>query len=642
MGNQPPSNECRLELDDPLRILLEGTATATGERFFEVLVENLARTLKTKYAWITEYIPDRRRLRALAFWVDGKLEPDFEVDIDDTPCEAVIEKSQLVLYPDNIRELFPRSAKLEELGAVSYMGVPLTDLNRSILGHLAVIDDQPMPDEPRRLTLFRIFAARAAVELQRIRAESDAVEREEKLSRLVSSAMDAIIELDNELNIVLMNSAAEKLLKARLHEKEGNNFLQPLSADSQHKFKELLRKLTFHAPGEKYFWIPGGFKVIDSAGNHISTDATISQFEMKGRSFYTLILRNINERIEAERKIEILNEEATYLRREINALGNFNKIVGRSQSIREVLRNVEKVAKTDTTVLILGETGTGKELIARAIHTASLRRDNAFITVNCAAIPASLMESEFFGHEKGAFTGAGQRKEGLISLADGGTIFLDEIGELDKEIQAKLLRVLQEGEYTSVGSSQPRRSNARVIAATNCDLSLAVQEHKFRTDLYYRLNVFPITIPPLRQRGDDIRLLAEHFVKQFSIRLGRTIKPLGTENVERLGSYDWPGNVRELRNVIERGIITASNGRLNLDHALPETNKVKNITMPTYPIKRVKTIKQLRQDERENILMALEQSHWRVAGKKGAAQMLGLPPSTFQSRMKALGIKRPH
>ncbi len=641
MENPPPLAECSLEKNDPLRVLLEGTSTVTGEQFFEVLVEKLARALKTKYAWITEYVPERRRLKALAFWVDGKLEPDFEVDIDDTPCEAVIEKAQLVLYPDDIRELFPRSAKLEELGAVSYLGVPLMDVKKTILGHLAVIDDRPMPNEPHRLILFKIFAARAAAELQRIRAESELEEREEKLSRLFSSAMDAIIELDDELNIVLLNPAAETLFKVRPNVNKGKSFFRFLSEDSQRKLYKLTGELESHAPGEKSLWVPGGFEVIDSAGNQISTDATISQFEMKERFYHTLILRDVNERVEAKRKIKILNEETSYLKKEIKALGNFNGVVGQSSSIKEVLRSAEKVAKTDTTVLILGETGTGKELIARSIHTFSPRKNNSFIAVNCAAIPEALMESEFFGHEKGAFTGAGKRKEGLFSLADDGTIFLDEVGELSKELQAKLLRVLQDGEYTPVGSSQPRRSKARVIAATNCDLSLAVQEHKFRTDLYYRLNVFPITMPPLRQRGDDIRLLTEHFVKQFSIRLGRNIKPLSAGNIEKLRSYDWPGNVRELRNVIERAIITASDGRLNLDHALPEAIITKIVEMPTHLIGRVKTIKQLRKDERENLVLALEESHWRVAGKKGAARMLGLPPSTLQSRMKALGIKRP-
>jgi transcriptional regulator with GAF, ATPase, and Fis domain len=343
--------------------------------------------------------------------------------------------------------------------------------------------------------------------------------------------------------------------------------------------------------------------------------------------------------------IESLRDEAEYLKDEIQLLYHLGEIIGESKPFRKTLQHVAEVAPTDSTVLIYGETGTGKELIARAIHGSSLRKDRPLITVNCAAIPETLMESEFFGHEKGAFTGATQRREGRFSLADGGTIFLDEVGELNRELQAKLLRVLQEGEFNPVGSSQTRRTDVRVVAATNRDLSMAVQEGKFRTDLYYRLNVFPIHVPPLTQRGDDIRLLAEHFLAKFSKRMGRRMDPLSVDCIERLKAYDWPGNVRELQNVIERGVITARQNRLNLDHALPDRLNPENIKTPTPSDNReksVKTVRQLQQLERGNLLLALEKSQWRVAGKKGAAQLVGMPPSTFQSRMKALGIKRPH
>jgi len=302
------------------------------------------------------------------------------------------------------------------------------------------------------------------------------------------------------------------------------------------------------------------------------------------------------------------------------------------------------VAPTDSTVLISGDTGTGKELIARAIHAASLRKDRPLITVNCAAIPDSLMESEFFGHEKGAFTGATQRREGRFGLADGGTIFLDEVGELNKELQAKLLRVLQEGEFSPVGSSKTHKVDVRVIAATNRDLAAAVQEGQFRTDLYYRLNVFPMRIPPLRERGDDIVLLAAHFADEFTTRMGRHIEPLSRDAIERLKAYDWPGNVRELQNVIERGIITARRGRLNLDLDLPRqppTLPSKQSACPDTGMEPIRTAQQLQELERDNLVQALQATRWRVSGKNGAAQLLGVPPSTLQSRMKALGIKRP-
>jgi transcriptional regulator with GAF, ATPase, and Fis domain len=306
---------------------------------------------------------------------------------------------------------------------------------------------------------------------------------------------------------------------------------------------------------------------------------------------------------------------------------------------------VSEVAPTDSTVLLYGETGTGKELIARAIHAAGNRCERQMVTVNCAAIPEALMESEFFGHEKGAFTGATQRREGRFSLANGGTIFLDEIGELSLELQSKLLRVLQEGEFAPVGSSRNIKVNVRIIAATNRDISQAVQQAEFRADLYYRLNVFPITIPPLRMRTDDIGPLAAHFLKKYAARMGKDIAPISAELEERLKQYAWPGNVRELQNVIERGVITARHGTINLDYALPQTNdSVDNVmagrrVLPEEgEVMRISTLHQL---ERQNMLLALQKAQWRVAGKEGAAQLLGIPPSTLQSRMKVFGIRRP-
>jgi len=265
------------------------------------------------------------------------------------------------------------------------------------------------------------------------------------------------------------------------------------------------------------------------------------------------------------------------------------------------------------------------------------------ITVNCAAIPASLIESEFFGHEKGAFTGATQRREGRFSLADRGTIFLDEVGELDIELQSKLLRVLQEGEFSPVGSSITQRVDVRVIAATNRNLSQAVQQGTFRTDLYYRLSVFPITLPPLRERRDDIGLLAAHFAEKYALRMGKKVSSLSSEFVERLKRYPWPGNVRELQNVIERSVITARHGQLNLDYALPlpalrdETPQSQN---ESGPVSEILTTSQMRQFEKKNLVLALQKSKWKVAGRNGAARLLGIPPSTLQSRMKTLGIER--
>jgi PAS domain S-box-containing protein len=632
-----PSEECRLEKDDPLRMLLEGTATTTGERFFEALVENLARALSTKHAWITEYIPDLRRLRALAFWVDGELIPDFEVDIDGTPCEAVIDTARLVHYPDNIRDLFPSSSKLSELGAVSYMGVPLTDLNGAILGHLAVIDNRPMPEESKRLALFKIFAARAAAELQRIRAESEIKEREEKLRHLVAGAMDAIIELNKHFDIVMLNPAAEMLLNFRLSEVGDYGFCRFLSTESCRKLTALTEELTRRPPGKHYLWVPGGLDVIDSAGQLIESEATLSHFEMQGQSFYALVLRNINERIEAERKIHLLREEAAYLKNEIEVLGNFDEIVGQSRPLVEVLRSVKQVAKTDATVLIIGETGTGKELIARAIHQFGKRAKRPFITLNCAALTENLVESELFGHEPGSFTGADRQREGRFELADGGALFLDEISELSLEVQAKLLRVLQEAQFERVGGSKTLTFDVRIIVATNRDLKQEIIAGRFRADLFYRLNVYPITVPPLRDRKDDIPLLVEYFVGRLSNRIRKVIRRIPSSTMDQLVAYEWPGNVRELKNVVERAIITTQTDELHLPEALGG-----RMNKPQDPVSlNDRDLPSLACVERKYITHVLQSKGWRISGPKGAAKTLDLNPSTLRYRIKKLGIKTP-
>jgi transcriptional regulator with GAF, ATPase, and Fis domain len=350
----------------------------------------------------------------------------------------------------------------------------------------------------------------------------------------------------------------------------------------------------------------------------------------------------VNERLEAEQKIRTLTVEAEYLRDEIRALRCFDEVVGDSRPMRQILGQVKEVAATDATVLLLGETGTGKEVIARAIHAASPRQKRPMIKVNCAAMPAALIESELFGHEKGAFTGATQRREGRVALAHEGSLFLDEIGELPLELQVKLLRVLQEGEFEPVGSSKTKKVDVRVLAATNRDLHQAVQDKEFREDLYYRLNVFPIALPPLRDRGEDVALLASTFAEQFARRMGRTFEGLSPDCVRRLTAYSWPGNVRELQNVIERAVILSCEGRLDLDRALPEATP-SGAAIPSTgngesPILKVKELREL---ERDNIVRALEAVDWRVSGDRGAARLLDTNASTLSSRMKALGITPP-
>src|SRR5262245_15051410 len=422
-----------------LRSIVEGTAIHTGDRFFQTLVESLARVLKTHGAWVTEYLPEARRLRALAFWLGGEWLQDFEHPIDGTPCAEVVEGRRLVHIADNVLALYPDDDPGREAGAVSYLGVPLLDTDETVLGHLAVLDRRPMPAEPRAEALIRIFAARATAELQRLRAESAVREREEKLTRLVDSAMDAIVELDDGLRVTRVNPAAAKLFGGAA---AGTDFRRFLAPESAARLGALVAELGARAEGERSLWIPGALGARHAGGTEFQAEATLSRFDVHRRVFYTLILRNVNERLEAERRIRSLTVETEYLREELAALGGFDDIVGTSEALRGVLQAVKQVAATDATVLVLGETGTGKELIARAIHAAGGRRERPLVKVNCAAIPAALVESEFFGHERGAFTGATQRRAGRFALAHGGTIFLDEVAELPADLQAKLLRVL--------------------------------------------------------------------------------------------------------------------------------------------------------------------------------------------------------
>ena len=626
-----------------IQAILEGTATTIGERFFATLVENLAKALGTHGAWVTVYLEETQRLRALAFWLGGEWVQDYEYDIKGTPCEPVIRDLGCFHVPDKVIDLFPDDPDLKPLGAVSYMGVPLLDLDGKVLGHLAVLDQKPMPEERRELALFQIFAARATAEHQRLRAEQEIRDREEKLNRLFDSAMDAIVELDHELRITKVNSAGIKLFHADPGEIIGHKFSQYLQEKDQSKLSNLIEELNKRPMGRQSMWVPGGLKCVLKTGTPFPAEATISRFEMARNIFYTLIIRNVNERLEAEKKIQSLTVETKYLREEINELQNIDEIIGESKPLVNVLQEVKEVGETDTTVLILGETGTGKELIARAVHNASKRNKKPFIKVNCAAIPANLVESEFFGHEKGAFTGATSKRDGRFTLADSGTIFLDEIGELPIDLQSKLLRVLQEGEFDPVGSSQTKKVNVRVIAATNRNLQQLVKEGEFREDLYYRLSVFPIEVPPLRERGEDIHLLASTLVKRLSKNIGRKMEPLSERTIQRLLAYNWPGNIRELQNVIERAIITARDGQLNLDRALPEIGNLKDREINFEGEKeshKIRTLQELQELERKNILRALQATDWKVSGKDGAAVILGMNSSTLSARIRALEIKR--
>jgi formate hydrogenlyase transcriptional activator len=328
---------------------------------------------------------------------------------------------------------------------------------------------------------------------------------------------------------------------------------------------------------------------------------------------------------------EQLEQENVYLRDEMKASVDFKTLVGESPALQNTLKAIEKVAPTDSTVLITGETGTGKELIAQAIHHLSPRKDKPLITVNCAALPPTLIESELFGHEKGAFTHATARKIGRFELANGGTIFLDEIGDLPLDLQAKFLRVLETQELQRVGGTQTITLNVRVVAATNVEIEQAIKKRLFRSDLFYRLNVFPIRIPPLRERRDDIPVLARHFVKKYSERHKKTVTRIGSTTLKALASYDWPGNVRELKHVIERAVIVSHGPILTIEE----------LEQPAQDDQTSASPRTLAEAERTHIIETLSQTNWVLAGKHGAAVRLGMKRSTLQHRIKKLGIRRP-
>jgi len=461
---------------------------------------------------------------------------------------------------------------------------------------------------------------------------------ERKFKLLFGRVFDAILIIDKDtLSIVDVNEAACDLL-GYTREQISDLSLRDLIPDGD------LQKV--RSTLDRAFDTGSGYMeestLVSKSGRRIEAEAGLVLCRIADRSYVMGSFRDVTERKRAEEALrnalaEVeqlrnrLQAENIYLQEEIKSEHDFDQIVGRSERLKEVLLRAEQVASTDSAVLILGETGTGKELLARAIHSISARKDRPLVKVDCATLPGSLIESELFGHEKGAFTGAVSRKLGRFELADGGTVFLDEIGDLPLGLQTKLLRVLQEGEFERLGNPKTLKVDVRIIAATNRDLEKAVERGRFREDLYYRLNVFPITIPPLRERNGDIPLFVNHFVLKYTKKTGKRIEVIPQGVMNALEEYHWPGNVRELENVTERSVITSPGNQLELGDWLS-----KNFL--SFSRSRVST---LQEAERELILKTLQSTGWRVSGDKGAARILGMNPKTLESRMRKLEIMRP-
>src|SRR5215468_10510623 len=473
-----------------LHAIIQGTAATTGTQFFRSLVKHLADGLHVRFAFVAECLPNLRA-RSLAFFQDNDFGQDFEYALPGTPCMKVAE-GRVCHVPDRLAEEFPDDKGMIDMGTVSYLGVPLRGSDGRVIGHLVTFDDKPMPSDPLALSVMETFAARAAVELERERAFEDLKRRkeesDERLRDLFEEAPIAYVNEGLDSKFIRANKTALKTLGIRPDDVPhtfGKSFI-PDTPEAQRRLKE----------------------AFESIGKGIDTSGVVLELRRKdngkplwiqwwsrpdisGKYTRTMFI-DITEQVMMAREKARLEAQNIYLQEEIRSEHNFTEIVGNSPALLNVLRQVDQVAPTDSTVLILGETGTGKELIARAIHDRSDRKSHPLVKVNCGAISAGLVESELFGHVKGAFTGALTNRDGRFKLADGGTIFLDEVGELPMDTQVKLLRVLQEQEFEPVGGSQTIKVNVRVIAATNRDLSEAIKEGKFRSDLYYRLNVVPM------------------------------------------------------------------------------------------------------------------------------------------------------
>jgi len=657
-----------LSEEEAINIILQGTVSDTGQAFFDALAKTMSTALGYSHTWITEIV-DSHKLHTLALFVDGELEENITYDMRGTPCETVIVDKVVEHHADDVQACYPQDKQLSKLNIRSYFGVPMIGNKGNVVGHLALLGSKPSSSEPNGLAVLKTFASRAGAELERIHIERQLKKQQEETQKILDTAMDCIITLDTDLSILTVNQSVLNQFEESKIAIEKQNFSSFMDVNSAKQLNNALKLLLSHENDEQRIWLPDSLKLIKQADQHIIADATVSLIEKEHSPVIVLSFRNVNDRIEGLKRIESLDQERQYLKAELKRISENNQIIGSSPAMLTVLEEIEQVAQTDASVLICGETGTGKELVANALHQNSKRKDKAYVKVNCGALQANLIESEFFGHEKGAFSGAVGRRVGRFQLADGGTIFLDEVGDIPADLQVKLLRVLQEGEFESVGSSTTQKVNVRVIAATHKDLLQAVQDGEFREDLYYRLNVFPIMVPALRERGNDITVIAQTFKDHFCQQIGRTIDDFSTLQIQQLKSHYWPGNIRELRNVIERAVITSKHGTLNLARALPSSNIDKTedssgqtLLQNTPPpaeqpsiseavvFKNARTTKkeaenivilneiQLKEIEKNNIIRAITQCNGKISGEKGAAKLLGLKPSTLSSRMKTYEI----
>lgn len=468
---------------------------------------------------------------------------------------------------------------------------------------------------------------------------------------LLQSTIDGVLIVDKKGMIRECNLAAEKMFGYPRGDLLGTRIEQLLPERFRNKHSG--HRHGFHAhTASRTMGERQDLYALRADGQEFSVDIALIPLELEGEQFVGTQLRDMTWRTEHAKKLKAslaevqrlksqIEAENLTLHRELSNQHGYEEIVGHSPVLRQVLAQVDKVAPTNATVLITGETGTGKELLARAVHQHSKRREMLFLPVNCASLPANLVESELFGHEKGAFTGATSERMGRFEQANHGTIFMDEIGDMPLEAQAKVLRVLQSGDFERVGSTKLRQTDVRVVAATNKDLKVEVREGRFRRDLYHRLSTFPLHMPPLRERREDIPLLTSFLITRKARQLGRTIKQIPKGVMERLMAYDWPGNIRELENVLERSIILSPDQVIQSNTIHLTSPQEPGGQEPKEPRPFTTVDETLRGNEYSHILRICENCGWKIKGPGGAAEKLGLNPGTLYSRMKKLGIKRP-
>jgi transcriptional regulator with GAF, ATPase, and Fis domain len=620
----------------------------------EQSLEGVVRTLGVDRGALAQFADEGRSLRwTHGFAVSDVAWPDLQADIAQAlPWYAQQFRERRTLVLPRALEGVPADARLEReriaaTGLKSLLSVPL-EAGSDVLGAMSLLVYSEFRDwDPAIVSRLELLAGIFANALYRQGARAR-LRRAAELSRAVLASVESeIVVLDRGGHVVAVNEAwmhsrrRDGVPTAGLA--DGSDYLsaaQRAQDQGQIDAREALAGFRAVLSGE----VPDlqtSYSYFSPTGQRVHYVVTMTP-RIAGDGF-VIVHTDVTELAETKSALETslrevtelkerLEAENVVLRQEVRRSHGFDEIVGTSLALGRMLAQVEQVAPTDVPVLLLGETGTGKDLVARALHDRSLRRERPFVIVNCAALPATLVESELFGHEKGAFTGAVQRTIGRFEVAHGGTLFLDEIGELPPEVQAKLLRVLQTGEFERLGSAKTTRVDVRLIAATNRDLEREVREGRFRADLFYRLSVFPISLPPLRERSEDIPLLVWHFIGRRQAGLGRSVKRVPERLMRAFAAYAWPGNVRELENLVDRALIMTTGETLAADPAFLEAAPVKPPVGPQAS---------LAEAERAHIRAVLDECGWRISGKGNAAERLGLKRSTLQVRMKKLGLARP-